>query len=95
MGETIASLTQKIEELKTAEQAREARDIAQDAVTAAQITALQTTIDELRAIIGSGGLSPADQAALNTAAITVQATIDSLNAADPTAPIIVPVVPAP
>jgi Tfp pilus assembly protein PilW len=88
MSEEVTSLVAKIEALTVAAEAREQRDIAQDAITQTQIQTLQTTIDELRIIIGSGALSPADQAALNSAAVKVQATIDSLNAADIIPPVV-------
>jgi len=90
-GRIMASLVElqaKVDELVAVEQAREARDIVQDEVTAGQIATLQTTVDELRAIIEGGALSPENQAIIDSSIAKVQATIDSLNAADPTAPII-------
>ncbi len=85
---SLAELAAKVDELTQVEQAREARDIAQDAVTAQQIALLQTTIDELRAIIAAGGLSAENQAIVDASAAKIQATIDSLNAADPTPPVV-------
>lgn len=79
---SVAQLQQKIDELTQAEQAREARDIAQDAVTQQQIALLQQTITDLRAVIEAGATIP------DTIINSIQATIDSLNAADPTAPVV-------
>jgi hypothetical protein len=85
---SIKELQTKVDELTAAEADREARDVAQDAVTQQQITLLQTTIDELRAIIEGGALSPENQAIVDASVVKLQATIDSLNAADPTAPVV-------
>lgn len=85
---TLAQLQTKVDELTQAGADREARDVAQDAVTTAQIALLQTTINELRAIIEGGALSIENQAIVDAAVVKVQATIDSLNAADPTAPVV-------
>lgn len=85
---SLLDLQAKVDELIQAGVEREARDIAQDAVTQQQIALLQITIDELRAIIVGGGLSPENQAIVDASILKVQATIDSLNAADPTAPIV-------
>ena len=85
---SLVSLQAKIDELAAAQAEREARDIVQDEVTAGQIATLQTTVDELRAIIEGGALSPENQVIIDSSIAKVQATIDSLNAADPTAPII-------
>jgi len=85
---TLVELQAKVDELVAVEQAREARDVAQDAVTAQQIALLQTTVDELRAVIAAGGLSAADQAIVDASVGKLDATIASLNAADPTAPVV-------
>lgn len=85
---TLKELQTKIDELTQAGVDREARDVVQDGVTQQQIALLQTTIDELRAIINAGGLTPENQAIVDASIVKVQATIDSLNAADPTAPIV-------
>ncbi len=79
---TIKELQLKIDELERSAADRELRDVAQDIATQGQIVTLQTTIDELRIIIGAGGLSPEDQAAVNASAVKVQAVIDSLSVAD-------------
>jgi hypothetical protein len=60
--------------------------VAQDAVTTAQIAALQASIDSLNAIIASGGLSPENQATIDGISAKLDAVITSLNAADPTPP---------
>ena len=78
---TVATLTQAAAD-------REARDIAQDSVTAEQVAALQTTITELQAIIAAGGLTPEQQASLDGMSTDLQAVIVSLNAADPTPPVV-------
>lgn len=88
MSIEVDALVAKVDELVSVEAAREARDIAQDTITQAQIATLQTTINELRAVIENGTLSPADVASLLSASAKVQSTIDSLNAADPTAPVV-------
>jgi hypothetical protein len=88
MAETIASLTQKVTDLKTASDARELRDIAQDAVTTEQIRVLTEQITALQAIIAAGGISPENQALLDTAVANISSVIDSLNAADPTPPVV-------
>ena len=80
---TLEELQSKIDELTAAEAAREARDVAQDAVTAQQIAVLQQMIADLQA---QSGLTPAQQAAIDSSVTKVQAVIDSLNAADPTPP---------
>lgn len=88
-GETImaneAALEAKITQLEVSSAAREARDVAQDAVTAQNITALTTTVAELRAIIEAGNNDPIPQSALDR----IDAVIVSLEAADPTAPVVV------
>jgi hypothetical protein len=92
MSETIASLTQKIIDLKAASDARELRDVAQDAVTTAQIATLQSSIVSLQAtidaLIASGGISAENQALLDSAVVSINSVIDSLNAADPTPPVV-------
>jgi len=85
---TLQDLQTKIDALTQAEAEREARDVAQDAVTTQQIAVLQQTVTDLQNSIASGSLSPANQAIVDSAVAKVQATIDSLNAADPTAPVI-------
>lgn len=79
---SLAQLQAKIDELTQAGIDREARDVAQDAVTQQQIALLQTTITALQEQIANGVAIP------DTIVASIQATIDSLNAADPTAPII-------
>ena len=88
MGQ-IQDLQEKISELMTAEAAREARDVAQDVVTTAQIEALTAQVASLQTVPTSG-LSPEDVAALSSAIDNINAVIASLNAADPTPPVVVP-----
>lgn len=77
----LAALTQKVTDLEAAETAREQRDIAQDAVTAAQIATLQATVEALNQ-------GPSDQAAIDAIAARITAVITSLDAADPTPPVV-------
>ena len=86
---SLVELAAKVDELTKVQTAREERDVLQDGVTQEQITLLQATIKELRAIIEGGGLSAENQAIVDSAAGKIQATIDSLNAADPTGPVVV------
>ena len=79
---TLAQLQTKIDELTQAGVEREARDVAQDAVTIQQIALLQATIVQLQEQIANGVAIP------DSVIASLQATIDSLNAADPTAPIV-------
>lgn len=85
---TVAELEGKVNQLLAAAAAREARDVAQDAVTAAQIQALNDQLAALQAVVAAGGLSPADQAAIDAIVQNVTAVITSLDAADPTAPVV-------
>ena len=85
---TIQELKDKVDTLEAAEAAREARDVAQDAATTAQIAMLQQSIADLNAIIASGGLSPENQALLDSMATKLDAVVASLNAADPTPPVV-------
>jgi hypothetical protein len=85
---SIAELQAKVDALVQAEADREARDVAQDAATTAQIAMLQQSIADLNAIIASGGLSPENQALLDSMATKLDAVVASLNAADPTPPVV-------
>ena len=87
---SIQDLQNKVATLEASASAREARDIAQDAVTAEQIKALNTAVAALQAIIdaGGGGLSAADQAILDASVTKIEAVVTSLDAADPTLPVI-------
>jgi capsule polysaccharide export protein KpsE/RkpR len=85
---TLKELQDKIDTLTSAEADREARDVAQDAVTQQQIAVLQQTVTDLQNQITNGTLSPENQAIVDASIVKIQATIDSLNAADPTAPIV-------
>jgi hypothetical protein len=93
-GETIMASIQelqtKVDALMASEKAREERDLAQDAVTAAQIASLQSQLAALQTISTTGGLSAADQAAVDAIMANVTAVIASLDAADPTPPAVVP-----
>jgi phosphoribosylformylglycinamidine (FGAM) synthase-like amidotransferase family enzyme len=87
----MASMTElqtKVDELVAASAAREARDVAQDSVTAAQIQNLNDQLNALQAVVAAGGLSATDQAAIDAIAANVTAVIASLNAADPTLPVV-------
>ena len=77
----LTVLQQKIADLEAAEQAREARDLAQDQVTAAQIATLQATVTALNQ-------GPSDQAAIDAIAARITAVVTSLDAADPTPPVV-------
>ena len=79
---SLVQLQEKIDALTEASRLREARDIAQDAVTQQQIALLQATIVALQEQIANGVAIP------ETVIAQIQATIDSLNAADPTAPVV-------
>jgi septal ring factor EnvC (AmiA/AmiB activator) len=83
----VTDLEAKVDALEAADAAREARDVAQDAVTAEQITVLQASVDELKAIIAAGTLSAEDKASAERSAAKIDAVITSLNAADPTSPV--------
>ena len=85
---TITDLQAEVSKLKTAAADREARDVAQDTATAAQVAALNTTIEELKALVAAGGITPEQQAALDGMSTDIQAVVTSLNAADPTPPVI-------
>ena len=84
----LAALQATVAALQAASAAREARDTQQDAVTAAQIVQLQANVDALNAVIASGVLSPADQATVDAIMVSITGVIDSLNSADPTAPVV-------
>ena len=88
VSKEVKELQEKIDTLTQAEADREARDVAQDAVTTQQIALLQQTITDLQNQIANGTLSPDDAAAVTASIAKVQATIDSLNAADPTPPVV-------
>ncbi len=90
MANKMEDLQAKIDNLEASEAAREARDVAQDAVTQQQIVALHASIDELKAIIaaGGGGLSQADQAILDASITRISAVVTSLDAQDPTPPVV-------
>jgi uncharacterized coiled-coil protein SlyX len=87
---SMKDLETEIAKLEASEQAREQRDLAQDAVTAQQITALNAAVAALQAIIdaGGGGLSAADQAILDASVTKIEAVVTSLDAADPTPPVV-------
>jgi peptidoglycan hydrolase CwlO-like protein len=88
ISKEVKELQDKIDTLTQAEADREARDVQQDAVTQQQIALLTQTITDLQNQIANGTLSPDDAAAVNASIAKVQATIDSLNAADPTPPVV-------
>lgn len=83
---TLSDLQNQVAVLQKAQADEAARQTAQDAATAAQIVALQATIDALNA---AGGLTPANQAILDSAVTGIQSVIDSLNAEQPTPPVAV------
>jgi hypothetical protein len=86
--EIIDDLKAKVATLKQAEADRETRDEAEEAATAAQIALLEQQIVDLKAIIDAGGLTAQQQADLADVSAAIQATVDSLNAADPTPPVV-------
>lgn len=86
MAETIQSLRDEVTALKAADEAREARDIAQDTVTAQNIALLNDRIAALEAQIATGGLTPEMQALLESSVTDLRAIRTSLDAADPTPP---------
>ncbi len=83
---SLKDLQDKVDALEASEAAREARDVAQDAVTGQQITALNASIDELKAVIAAGGMSPENQAIIDASVTRIGAVVTSLDAADPTPP---------
>lgn len=85
---SMKDLQDKIDALEVAESAREARDKAQDEVTAAQIAALNVTLEELKAIIAGGSLNTENQAILDRSVTRLDAVVTSLDAADPTPPVV-------
>lgn len=89
---TVQELQAQVDRLIVSEANREARDIAQDAVTKAQIDTLQANLDALQAVVTAGGLSPADQAAIDAITLSVTGVIASLESADLTLPIVPAVV---
>lgn len=82
MNDNITALAQEISNLKSAQAAREARDVAQDQVAAAQVAALQATIATLNSSAGS------NQAAIDAMTVDVKAVIDSLQAAGQQPPVV-------
>jgi hypothetical protein len=78
----VADLQVKIDELTQAEAAREQRDILQDGVTQQQVSLLTQTVTDLQTQIANGVQIP------DSIITSIQATIDSLNAADPTPPVV-------
>ena len=86
---TVQELQAKVNDLVASAAAREARDVAQDAVTAAQIKSLQDQVTALQALGSTAGLTPEQQAAVDAMIASVQAVITSLDAADPTPPAVV------
>lgn len=88
MALNMTQLQEKLTALEAAEAAREARDVAQDIVTAQNIAALNAAVAALQAIIDAGSTNPADQAAIDAAVTRVEAVIASLDAADPTPPVV-------
>ena len=81
---TLTDLQAQVAALTAAQAAEAKRQTDQDAATAAQIVTLQATIDALNA---AGGLTPANQAILDSAVTGIQSVIDSLNAEQPTPPV--------
>jgi hypothetical protein len=82
----FTALEQKVTDLEASEAAREARDVEQDKVTAAQIATLTQSVKDLQAIIDAGTTNPLDQAKIDAVVARVTTVINSLNAADPTPP---------
>lgn len=88
MALNMTQLQDKLTALEASEAAREARDVAQDTVTAQNIAALNASVAALQAIIDAGSTNPADQAAIDAAVARIGAVITSLDAADPTPPVV-------
>jgi hypothetical protein len=86
--EIIDGLKAQVATLKQAEKDREDRDAAEEVATDAQIAAQKQTIADLQAIIDAGGLTAAQIADLQSVKDDMQAIQTSLEAADPTAPVI-------
>ena len=86
--EIIDGLKAQVASLKQADTDREARDEAEETANAAQVALLQQQIVDLQSIIAAGGLSPQQVTDLGDVSAEIQATIDSLNAADPTPPVV-------
>lgn len=88
MAEDIERLKLSNERLKAAAKAREERDVAQDAVKQQNITLLSERVAVLEAQIAAGGLSPEDAAAIQATINDLDAVTTSLEAADPTPPVV-------
>ena len=88
MALDTSKLEAKITALEAAESSREARDVAQDAVTAQNIKVLSDQVAALQAIIDAGSTDPTVQAKLDSISDRLDAVIASLDAADPTAPVV-------
>ena len=80
---TLADLKTAVDALTASQAAEAARQTAQDAATAAQLTALQATIDALKAVTG---LTPEQQAVLDSSVSIIQSVTTSLDAEQPTPP---------
>ena len=81
-------LEAKVAALTAAHTAREARDVTEEEVAVAQAETAQATIAQLQAVIAAGGLSPEQQTKLDSAVANLGALVTSIEAADPTAPVI-------
>lgn len=90
MAEEVERLKASNQRLKAAAEAREARDVAQDAVTQENVTLLRERVATLEAQIAGGGLSPEVVAALEETIGDIDAVSTSLEAADPTSPVVEP-----
>lgn len=88
MAIDTSALEAKVTMLEEREAAREQRDVAQDAVTQAQIASLTAAVASLQAIIDAGNIDPAVQLAIDSAADRIGKVITSLDAADPTPPVV-------
>jgi uncharacterized coiled-coil protein SlyX len=86
--EIIDGLKAQVASLTKAETDREARDVAEETATDAQIALQKQTIADLQAVIDAGGLTPQQVQDLTDVGAGMKAVQDSLEAADPTPPVV-------
>ena len=84
----LTALEQKLADLEAASLAREARDVEQDKVKAAQDQVTIAQIATLQATVTALNQGPSDQAAIDAIAARITAVVTSLDAADPTPPVV-------
>ncbi len=86
--EIIDGLKQDVADLTKAASDREARDVAEETATDAQIALQVQQIADLNAIIAAGGLTPQQVQDLTDIGSGMKALKASLEAADPTPPVV-------